>query len=108
MVRPGRVTIRQAEEPVRRRRSPHRRSPFARGTSLHHSRRRACMSTRLVWTVGLALLLAGRPAPAAGPPDPTKPPAPADVQALAEKIDQHVARRWEQFKAKPAATADDA
>ncbi len=67
------------------------------------------MSARLVWVPGLtALLLVCAPAASPAPPEPGKDPAARDVQALAEKIDQHIAKRWTELNVEPAARADDA
>jgi hypothetical protein len=67
------------------------------------------MTARL-WLPGLAaLLLACAPAGAAAPPPPDpKPPTARDVQALADKVDEHLARGWARAAAKPAPPADDA
>jgi len=67
------------------------------------------MNARLVWVPGLtALLLACGTAAGAEPSAKAKDPAIRDAQALAEKIDQHVAKRWANLKAEPAPLADDA
>ena len=66
------------------------------------------MSIRLVWAAGLAMLLACLPAPGAAPPTPVKAATAGDVQALADKIDQHLAQRWAKFEATPAPAASDA
>src|SRR5438045_1598266 len=63
------------------------------------------MISRLVWVSGLAALLLGPLV--AGAQTPTPPPD-ADAQALAEKIDQHIAKRWNDTNVKPAAPADNA
>ncbi len=51
------------------------------------------------WILGLAALLAAAPA-WAGPPD--------DARAVAAKIDEMIALRWEKAGVRPAAAADDA
>src|SRR5438105_11151153 len=67
------------------------------------------MNHHPVWLPVLAaLLLAAGHAAAAAPPAPVKAPSLADVQALAARIDQHIARRWEKVGATPAPRADDA
>src|SRR5262245_38517850 len=67
------------------------------------------MWARLVWVPGLAaLLLACGPAGGGEPSGSTKDTAAADAQALAEKIDGHIARRWAEAGAEPAPRADDA
>jgi hypothetical protein len=54
------------------------------------------------------MLLAGdHLAFAAGPPVARKASTPAEVQALAEKIDQLIAKRWDQTRVQPAPIADD-
>jgi hypothetical protein len=56
------------------------------------------------WPAAVAVLFAAAlPAPAQGPPA-----AVLDAQALAGKIDQHLAAGWEAAGVKPAAPADDA
>jgi hypothetical protein len=66
------------------------------------------MSIRLVWQAVLAaLLLHCGPAPGAAPPKARKPVSAAEVQALADKIDQHLAARWDSTKVIPAPRADD-
>ena len=51
------------------------------------------MRIRLAWLLGLVgLLAAGNLAPAAGPPVARKPSTPAQMQALAVKIDRLIAR----------------
>ena len=66
------------------------------------------MIARLVWLPVLALLLAGGSANAAAPPPaPIDPATAGDVRALAEKIDQLIAKRWDRTRVKPAPLADD-
>jgi hypothetical protein len=66
------------------------------------------MSSRLAWLAGLVmLLLACRGASAAAPPVPVKPATPAEVQALADRIDQALTERWDATKVRPAPRADD-
>src|SRR5436309_10370636 len=55
----------------------------------------------------LALLPAGAPGDAPKAKVPRKKVA-LDAQALAARIDAHIARRWEEAKVVPAARADDA
>src|SRR5688500_12806058 len=45
---------------------------------------------------------------AAGAAEPPKEPTARDVRALAEKIDQHLAKHWAGAKVEPAPPADDA
>ncbi len=60
------------------------------------------MQVRTLWRGGmLALVLAAGPAGAAPPP-------PDETQLLAARIDEHIARRWTEAGAEPAARADDA
>ena len=58
------------------------------------------MNVRPAWAA-VAVLLAAGPATAA-------PPAAREEQALAAKIDRHLARAWEKARVTPAAPADDA
>lgn len=60
------------------------------------------MGRRLVWLPFLAALLTF------GPANGAEPAATPDIQALAEKIDGHIARRWAEVKAEPAPRADEA
>src|SRR5262249_53577181 len=66
------------------------------------------MSARLTWLAALAALLLPLGTAAADPPVPVKSPAASGAQALAEKIDRHVADRWTEAKVKPAPAAGDA
>jgi hypothetical protein len=66
------------------------------------------MRARLLCLPGLALLLACGAARSAAPPTPVQPLTPAEVQALADKIDQHISRRWDRTRIRPAPLAGDA
>ncbi len=68
------------------------------------------MSIRPCLLPGLALLLllAGGQADAAAPPVAPRKATAQDVQALAARIDAHIARRWAKLGATPAPRADDA
>jgi hypothetical protein len=65
------------------------------------------MRPRFVWASATALLFVCGPLFAAAPPAAVKPRTAREVQALAEKIDRLVARRWDATRVKPAAPADD-
>jgi Protein of unknown function (DUF1549)/Protein of unknown function (DUF1553) len=65
------------------------------------------MIVRHSWAPGLVVLLIGT-ATAAEPARAGKISASSETSALAEKIDEQVARRWNEFGTKPAARADDA
>jgi hypothetical protein len=71
------------------------------------------MNARLLWAQGVAVVLLGAACTTAGAVAPPAAPrngaaAVRDAQALAGKIDQHIARRWVKPRAKPAPLADDA
>src|SRR5207245_1231379 len=67
----------------------------------------AAMISRLVWVAGLAALLLCPLVAGAQPPAAPK-SADQDAQALADKIDQLIAKRWNEANVQPAAPADDA
>ena len=61
------------------------------------------MNTRLFWGHGIAALLLASGAAAAEPTATV-----GDAQALARKIDQHIAKRWTEARVAPASPSDDA
>jgi hypothetical protein len=67
------------------------------------------MSLRLVWAPCLAAvaLLAAGPANGAAPPAGARAAGAHDVQALADKIDQLITKRWDNTRVRPAARASD-
>jgi hypothetical protein len=66
------------------------------------------MNARLLWAQSLAVVLLVAANAGAAEPVSKKSQAAGDAQQLAEKIDQHVAKRWSETKTEPAARADDA
>jgi len=66
------------------------------------------MSPRLVWVPVLGALLSAAGPARSGEPAAKDAAVTRDAQALAEKIDQLIARRWSDVKAEPAPRADDA
>src|SRR6266542_6098086 len=63
---------------------------------------------RLCLAAAAMLWLAASTSWGADPPPAKEDPLRGDVQALAAKIDDHVARRWKVDNVEPAAAADDA
>jgi hypothetical protein len=61
-----------------------------------------------MWIVGLGLLLAAVPTARSEPARPAQQTDAADVQALAARIDQIIALKWDQNKVRPTFPADDA